>query len=304
MNDNDIAKISYDYKPDTDYTLEIIVCNQSYIVLLNSEKIYEDYCEILDYGTVGLRSWNTRYECSEFTVRSLGTDDYELFGEYTKSVYLPVNWTCSDYKPDKTGKYGFFGTVNSDIITEGVARTKVIVTVTDSAVNEKDSASQPLESDYEVEAVDNISVNTGLNIEEVISTLPTELSVLIPMDIPDSLDSEILFNGVFASVDEFLEDWILDDNSTDIHDGRFEVLEQRENTRGYINYKEWSKYNNNTGEGHGFANYAVKAVLRSTEDIPYNSFGIIFRASDISPTDGNSFNGYYVWSMVGMKSKD
>lgn len=128
-NWNSIKNIDIDYTPNTDYTLEVLVFNENYIVLLNGEQVYDGDCKGFVNGTVGLRTYNQLYECSEFTVRTLGPDDYAKFGGYTEKKVLPVTWSCTDYNPEQPGKYGFFATVNSDLITTGVAMQKILVTV-------------------------------------------------------------------------------------------------------------------------------------------------------------------------------
>ena len=128
-----VTSVPLEYQQGVDYTVEAIVFNDKLILKLNNETFYEGSTEGFDYGTVGFRTWTGMYECTDFTVRSLGPDDYEQFGEYTETVKVPVTWECWDYDSEITGKYGFFATIDSsicDLIPEGKqAQQKVNVTV-------------------------------------------------------------------------------------------------------------------------------------------------------------------------------
>ena len=148
---NLISYVPMDYKANTDYTLEVVVYDNEFAVLLNGEKVFLYETKDFVNGTVGIRTWRQSYECSEFSVRTLGPEDYEYFGGYSVEKQLPITWSCSDYNPNLPAKYGFVGTANSDLITSGVAATKVIVIVDETAVNAVGSANETVESDYEVQ---------------------------------------------------------------------------------------------------------------------------------------------------------
>ena len=110
-NWNLVEYVDFDYVPNQDYTLEVLVNNDKFVVLLDGENVYEGECKF-DYGTVGLRTYEQLFEASEFEVRTLGASDYEQFeGGYEYYEKHPVTWSCTDYDPNAKGKYGFIGKV-------------------------------------------------------------------------------------------------------------------------------------------------------------------------------------------------
>ena len=70
--------VDFDYNPNQDYTLEVIVIDDRFVVLLDGEKMYEGEC-LFDYGTVGLRTFEQLFEADEFEVRAITAYDYEYF---------------------------------------------------------------------------------------------------------------------------------------------------------------------------------------------------------------------------------
>lgn len=126
-----IETIDVEYAANTDYVLSVVVFNDSFAVLLDGEKVYEGKVdENMVNGTVGLRTFEQLFDCSAFTVRSLGADDFANFeAGYVEIMTLPVTWTCSDYDPNKTGTYGFFGTITEGLPEGKQAQVKVKVTV-------------------------------------------------------------------------------------------------------------------------------------------------------------------------------
>ena len=130
-----IQNVDFDYVANQDYTLEVIVFNESFVVLLDGEVMYEGAVDpLMINGTAGLRTFEQLFECSEFLVRSLGADDFNYFEEgYVEVKSLPVTWTCSDYDPNKTGTYGFFGTIAEGLPEGKQAHVKVTVTVREAS---------------------------------------------------------------------------------------------------------------------------------------------------------------------------
>ncbi|MBQ8288983.1 MAG: hypothetical protein IJX76_09515 [Clostridia bacterium] len=126
-----IKNIDVEYAANTDYVLTVVVFNDSFAVLLDGEKLYEgEVDENMVNGTVGLRTYEQLFECSEFSVRTLGAEDYNNFEDgYVEVKTLPVTWTCSDYDPNKTGTYGFFGTITEGFPEGKQAQVKVTVSV-------------------------------------------------------------------------------------------------------------------------------------------------------------------------------
>lgn len=126
-----ITNIDFDYVPNQDYTLEVIVYNEIFAVLLDGNLMYEGTVDpSMVNGTVGLRTYKQLFECSEFSVRTLSADDFNNFeGGYTEVKVLPVVWTCSDYDPNKTGSYGFFGTITEGLPAGKQAQVKVRISV-------------------------------------------------------------------------------------------------------------------------------------------------------------------------------
>ena len=126
-----ISTVDFDYVPNQDYTLEVIVYNELFAVLLDGQLMYEgDIDPLMINGTVGLRTFEQFFECSEFSVRTLGADDFSNFSDgYIEVKTLPVVWTCSDYDPNKTGTYGFFGTITEGLPAGKQAQVKVNVSV-------------------------------------------------------------------------------------------------------------------------------------------------------------------------------
>ena len=126
-----ISNVDFDYVPNQDYTLEVIVYNEVFAVLLDGNLMYEGTVDpSMITGTVGLRTYKQLFECSEFSVRTLSADDFNNFeGGFTEVKSLPVVWTCSDYDPNKTGSYGFFGTITEGLPEGKQAQVKVRVNV-------------------------------------------------------------------------------------------------------------------------------------------------------------------------------
>lgn len=112
-----IFTYDFDYLPEQNYTIEVVVFNDKYAVLLDNELIYEGECVSSSgtpyiNGTVGIRTYEQLFSCSEFSVRTLGASDYEHFEDgYTYYESHPVEWSCTDYNPSAKGKYGFVGKV-------------------------------------------------------------------------------------------------------------------------------------------------------------------------------------------------
>ena len=110
-NWNSVDYVDCDYVANQEYTLEVIVNNDKFVVLLDGVKMYEGECKF-DYGTVGIRTFEQLFEATEFEVRTLGAEDYEHFeGGYEYYEKHPVTWSCTDYDPNAKGKYGFIGKV-------------------------------------------------------------------------------------------------------------------------------------------------------------------------------------------------
>ncbi|MGM9637477.1 MAG: hypothetical protein ACI3YK_05780 [Eubacteriales bacterium] len=127
-----IANIDIDYAPNTDYTLEVLVFQNAFIVKVNGETLYSGKTGTFVNGTVGLRTYNQLFEASELSVRTLTAADIAEFGEDTDFVeakLLPVSWDCFDYDPNTAKKYGFFGTVTEGLPEGTQAQVKVSVTV-------------------------------------------------------------------------------------------------------------------------------------------------------------------------------
>lgn len=127
-----IANIDIDYQPNTDYTLEVLVYQDAFIVKVNGEVLYTGKTGTFVNGTVGLRTFNQLFESSEYSVRTLTAADIAEFGEETEFVeakVLPVSWDCFDYDPNTPKKYGFFGTVTEGLPEGTQAQVKVSVTV-------------------------------------------------------------------------------------------------------------------------------------------------------------------------------
>ena len=126
-----IKTIDFDYVANQDYTLEVVVFNDMFAVLLDGEKMYEGEIDpLMINGTVGLRTFEQLFECSEFSVRTVGADDFNNFEDgYVEIKTLPVTWSCSDYNPNKAGTYGFFGTITEGLPEGKQAQVKVTVTV-------------------------------------------------------------------------------------------------------------------------------------------------------------------------------
>ena len=120
----------FDHEGST-YQMEVIVYNDKYVVKIDGNAIYTGEIDAsLKQGVAGYRSWNAGCEVENFTVRSLGAEDYAEFeGGYCELVLCPVTWSCTDYDPakEKKSQYGFIGDM-----TEGLggkkAQVKVIVT--------------------------------------------------------------------------------------------------------------------------------------------------------------------------------
>ncbi len=130
-----IKNIDVEYAANTDYVLSVVVFNDSFAVLLDGEKVYEGKVdENMVNGTVGLRTFEQLFDCSSFTVRSLGADDFVNFeAGYVEIKTLPVVWTCSDYDANKAGSYGFFGTITEGLPEGKQAQVKVRVTVREAS---------------------------------------------------------------------------------------------------------------------------------------------------------------------------
>lgn len=130
-----IQTVDFDYVANQDYTLEVIVYNEKFAVLLDGALMYEGEVDpLMVNGTVGVRTFEQLFECSEFSVRTLGGADFDNFeGGFTEVKTLPVTWTCSDYDPNKTGSYGFFGTITEGLPEGKQAQVKVRVNVREAS---------------------------------------------------------------------------------------------------------------------------------------------------------------------------
>ncbi len=130
-----IQNIDFDYVADQDYTLEVVVFNDNFVVLLDGEVMYEGEVDpLMINGTVGLRTFEQLFECSEFSVRTLGAEDFNNFEDgYVEVKTLPVTWTCSDYDANKAGRYGIFGTITEGLPEGKQAQVKVTVTVREAS---------------------------------------------------------------------------------------------------------------------------------------------------------------------------
>lgn len=130
-----IKNIDFDYVANQDYTLEVIVYNENFVVLLDGTVMYEGEVDpLMINGTVGLRTFEQLFECSEFSVRSVGADDFDHFeAGYVEVKKLPVTWTCDDYDANKAGRYGFFGTITEGLPEGKQAQVKVNVTVREAS---------------------------------------------------------------------------------------------------------------------------------------------------------------------------
>lgn len=126
-----ISTVDFDYQPNVEYTLTVVVYNDKFAVLLDGTKMYEgDVDPTMPNGTVGLRTYKQLFECSEFSVSTLGAEDFECFeGGFTELKTLPVTWSCSDFEAGKVGGFGFFGTVTEGLPEGTKAQVKVKVTV-------------------------------------------------------------------------------------------------------------------------------------------------------------------------------
>lgn len=126
-----IQLVDCEYAANTDYVLTVVVFNDMFAVLLDGEKIYEGAVDAnMVNGTVGIRTFEQLFECSDFTVRTIGADDFANFESgYVEVKSLPVTWSCSDYDPNKAGRYGFFGTITEGLPEGKQAQVKVNVTV-------------------------------------------------------------------------------------------------------------------------------------------------------------------------------
>lgn len=126
-----ITNIDFDYVPNQDYTLEVIVYNETFVVLLDGTAMYEGTVDpTMVNGTVGLRTYKQLFECSEFSVRTLQASDFDHFENgFTEVKVLPVVWTCPDYDPNKVGSYGFFGTITEGLPEGKQAQVKVRISV-------------------------------------------------------------------------------------------------------------------------------------------------------------------------------
>lgn len=126
-----VATVDFDYQPNVEYTLTVVVYNEKFAVLLDGVVMYEGEVDAtMVNGTVGIRTFEQLFEVSSYTVSTLGASDFDAFeGGFTENKVLPVTWSCSDYDADKPGRYGFFGDVTEGLPEGKKAQVKVTVTV-------------------------------------------------------------------------------------------------------------------------------------------------------------------------------
>ena len=128
-NWNSVEDVPIAYEANRDYTIEVLVHNDKFVVLLDGEKMGEYDAQGFVNGTVGIRTYNQVFEVSEFEVRSLGAEDFEQFDNgYADYVDHAVTWSCGDYDANTKGKYGFIGTIGD--LGDDI-QCKVVVTVKD-----------------------------------------------------------------------------------------------------------------------------------------------------------------------------
>ena len=106
------ATYDFDYEANKDFTIEVLLYNETMVILLDGEAVGEYSAQGFVNGTVGIRTYDQVFEVSEFTVRTLGADDFEYFQNgFSSYVEHPVTWSCTDYDANVKGRYGFIGTV-------------------------------------------------------------------------------------------------------------------------------------------------------------------------------------------------
>ncbi len=109
-----IDEAVFDYKPNTDYDLKIMMNGATLAVWLDGELLYkDDSFSMFTKGSVGLRTYHQLFECSAFKVRTISDADLADAGiVLTEDLTVPVNaWTSENYDPDTAGSYTFKTTV-------------------------------------------------------------------------------------------------------------------------------------------------------------------------------------------------
>lgn len=126
----ELTNTSIEHATETPYEVEVLVCNDKYIVYIDGTKVIDgDIDDEMPQGSAGFRSWNQSFEISDFSVRSLGAEDYAKFGDYYDIVMCDVTWSCFDYEPVK-GKYGFFADAE---LNGKKVQAKALITIDPSA---------------------------------------------------------------------------------------------------------------------------------------------------------------------------
>ncbi len=110
---NFIDQIDFDYKPNTDYSLKILMVGKTLAVWLDGKLMYKNELALFSSGRVGIRTYRQLFDCSEFTVRTPGAADLADAGI---TLYDTVNaelnpWTSGEYDPNKEGSYNFVTTI-------------------------------------------------------------------------------------------------------------------------------------------------------------------------------------------------
>ena len=110
---NFIDQVEFDYKPNTDYSLKIVMIGKTLAVWLDGELMYKNEFSLFSSGRVGIRTYRQLFECSEFTVRTPNADELAELGiTLYDTVDAELNpWTSSEYNPLEEGSYTFKTTI-------------------------------------------------------------------------------------------------------------------------------------------------------------------------------------------------
>lgn len=110
---NFIDQVNFDYQPNTDYALKIMMVGKTLAVWLDGELMYQNDLSLFSSGRVGIRTYRQLFDCSAFTVRTPGAEELAEAGvTLYDTVSAELNpWTSDEYNPNKEGSYTFTTTV-------------------------------------------------------------------------------------------------------------------------------------------------------------------------------------------------
>ncbi|MBQ8214660.1 MAG: glycoside hydrolase family 127 protein [Clostridia bacterium] len=125
-----------------------------------------------------------------------------------------------------------------------------------------------------VESVPYVCVTPGTTLEQVEDLLPEK--VILKVAKADSAQGTVLHTAKFEE-----SDWTLfDKNAISFTDGKLVIGKSSAKVKAVT--------------GGEYDDFVLETTIKGTADAPSNNFGVMLRATDVSESGSDSYNGYYV----------